>query len=140
MVLYQRIHHRAVGGERRNLVGSGDDDLSIQNVIVCIVATVDHEREVHHQSGGVAVAVGAGVGFVGREAVVGEKLVSALSVDDDASAGTLNFGGDISPSADEIEVVVLLRVGINRDRIRENGPIGVLGVFLATLKEGEEEQ
>ena len=133
MVLYQGIHHRAIGGEIRNLIWSGNDDLPIQNIIIGVVASVDHKGEVHHQTGRVAVAVGAGIGLVGRKAVVGKKLVGALSVYYDASTGDLDFRGDVKPITYKIEVVILLCVGINRDGIGENGSVGVLGVFMTCL-------
>jgi hypothetical protein len=133
MVLYQGIHHRAIGGEIRNLIGSGNDDLPIQDIIIGIVASVYHKGEVHHQTGRVAVAVGAGIGLVGRKAVVGKKLVGTLPVHDDASAGALDFRGDVKPITYKIEFVILLCVGINRDGIGENGSVGVLGVFMTGL-------
>ena len=132
MVLYQGVHHRAIGGEIRNLIGSGNDDLPIQDIIIGIVASVYHKGEVHHQTGRVAVAVGAGIGLVGWEAVVGKKLVGTQSVNDDASAGALDFRGDVKPITYKIKFV------INRDGIGENGSVGVLGIFMTGLQERQE--
>ena len=84
--MYQWIHCRAIGGETGNHVGFADDDLSIQDVIVSIVAVVDDKGEIHHHSRGVAMAVGAGIGFVGRHAVVGQELRFVHAIDDDATA------------------------------------------------------
>lgn len=86
VILNQRINHGAIGGEIGNHVGLADDDLSVQDVVVGIVAMVNHVWEFDHKARGVALAVGAGVGLVRRQAVVGEEFVLALAVDDDASA------------------------------------------------------
>ena len=71
VVLDEREDGGAVRGKIRNHVRLSYDDLPIQDVIVGVVATVDDERKVHHQTCGVALAVGAGIRFVGWESVVG---------------------------------------------------------------------
>ena len=91
MVLDEGENRSAIRGEIRNHVRLSDDDLPVQYVIVGVVATVDDEREVHHQTRGVALAVGAGIWLVGRESVVGQELRFALAVDNDASAGAFHF-------------------------------------------------
>jgi len=138
VVLYQRIHHGAIGGETWNHVGLADDELSIQNVIIGIVAAVEDKGKFYNHSRGVSLTVGAGVRLVGRHSVVGQKLSVALSVDDDAPAGAFHIGGDIEPAADEVQFLILQRVRINRDGSWQDGPVGVLGRFLAARKEGEE--
>ena len=85
VVLDERVNHLLIGFENGNHVGA-DDDLTIQNVVVGIVAAIHHEGKVDHKACGVALAVGAGVRCVGWQAVVSEKLVLALAVDDDATA------------------------------------------------------
>lgn len=65
-VLDQGEYRGAVGGEVGNHVWLADDDLSIQDIVVCVVAMVDDKGEIHNHSRGVALAVGAGIGFVGR--------------------------------------------------------------------------
>lgn len=115
MVLYQRVNRRAVGGEVGNLIGFGNDELSVEDVVIGVVAKVDDEGEIHHEAGGVALIVGAGVGLVGRNAVIGQKLCVALTVDDDAPAGAFHVGSDVAPSAHEVQVIVLHGVWINRD-------------------------
>ena len=101
MVLDERKNRGAVGGEIRYHVGLADEDLSVQDVIVCIVAVVDDERGVHHQACSVALAVGAGVRLVGWQSVVDEKLVVAVSVDDESAAGTFQRRYEVCPAADE---------------------------------------
>ena len=91
VVLYQRINHSAIGGEIGNHVRFADDDLSVQDVVVGVVAAVDDKREIHHKSGGVALAVGAGIGLVGWYAIIGQKLSVTLSVNDNASAGAFHL-------------------------------------------------
>ena len=115
VVLNQWINHRAVGGEVGNLIGFGNDELSVEDVVIGVVAKVDDEGEIHHEAGGVALIVGAGVGLVGRNAVIGQKLRVALTVDDDAPAGAFHVGSDVAPSAHEVQVIVLHGVRINRD-------------------------
>ena len=92
MVLDERIHHRALGGEVGNHVKLFvDNDLSVQDVVIGVVAVVDHVWEFDHEACRVALAVSAGIGFIGWQAVVSEEFVLALAVDDDASARTLHF-------------------------------------------------
>ena len=113
MVLDEGIHGRALGGEVGNHVGLGNDDLAIQDVVIGVVAVVDHEGEVDHKASGVALAVGAGVGGVGGEAVVSKKLILALAVDDDASACALHFGSDVNPTTYIVDLLILKGVGVN---------------------------
>ena len=75
MVLDEREHRGAVGREIRNHVGRGNKDLSVQDVVISIVAFVDNPSAVHHQTRGVALAVGAGVGFVGWHTVIGNEFI-----------------------------------------------------------------
>ena len=138
MVLYQWIHGRAIGGEAGNHVGLADDNLSIQDVVVGIVAAVDDKGEIYNHSCGGAMAVGAGVGFVGRHAVVGHKLRVAHAVDDDATAGAFHVGGYVKPTAYEVQFLILEGVGVNRNGCWKDRPVGVLGVFLAARDEGQE--
>ena len=137
MVLYQWIHRRAVGGETGNHVGFADDELSVQDIVISVVAAVNDKGEIHHHSGGVAMAVGAGVGLVGRYAVVGQKLCFALSVDDDASAGAFHICGDVNPATDEVNLIVLHGVGVDRDGRWQDRPVGVLREFPATREKGQ---
>ena len=71
VVLYQRINHGAFGGEIGNHVRRADDELPVEDVVVGIVALVYHKGEVDHQTRRVAMAVGAGIGFVGWHTVKG---------------------------------------------------------------------
>ena len=138
VVLYQRINHSAVGGEIGNHVGHADNDLTVEDVVIGIVALVHHKGEVDHESCRVAMTVGAGVGFVGRHAVKGQKLGVAHAVNDDTSAGAFHIGGDVNPPTDRIQGLILHRVWINRNRIGENGPIGILRALPAPMQEGQE--
>jgi len=135
VVLNERIHHCALGGELGDHVKRFvDNDLSVQDVVVGIVAVVDHIRKFDHEACRVALAVGAGIGFVGGEAVVGEKFILALAVDDDASARTLHFGGDVNPAADEVNLLILKCIRVNREGERRCWPIGVFRIFLTALQ------
>ena len=136
--MYQRINHGAVGGKIGNHVGLADDDLPVEDVVVGVVAAVHHKGEVHHKSRRVALTVGAGIGLVGRYAVVSQKLVVAHAVDDDASAGAFHIGGDVDPSAYEVQVLILHGVRVNRNRVGQERPVGVLRVFLASMQQGQE--
>ena len=91
MVLDERIHGHPLSGEVRNHIGLGDDDLSVQDVVVGVVAVVDYKGEVDYEACRVALAVSAGIGLVGWQTVVGEEFVLALAIDDDASACALHF-------------------------------------------------
>ena len=91
VVLYQRENHGAFGGEIGNHVGRANNDLPVQDVVVGVVAAVHHKGEIDYESCRVALAVSAGIGFVGRYAVVSQKLCLALAVDDDASAGAFHI-------------------------------------------------
>lgn len=91
MVLDERIHGHALGGEVGNHIGLGDDDLSVQDVVVGVIAVVDYKGEVDYEACRVSFAVGAGIGLVGWQTVVGEEFVLALAIDDDASACALHF-------------------------------------------------
>ncbi len=110
VILDERENRLAVGGEIRDFVWFGDDDLPIQNVVVSVVAAVDDKREVHHKTGGVALTVGAGIWLIGRQAVVDQKLCVVLAVDDKASAGAFHIGGDIFPAAHKPKIMVLVFV------------------------------
>ncbi len=139
MVLHQREDDGAIGREVGHHVEFlADDDLSVEDVVVSVVAMVDHIREFNHQTCRVALAVGAGIGVVGRDAVIGKKLVVAQFVDDDASTGALDVGRQVEPSADEVQFLILQRVGIYGDGGREDGPDWVLGEGMASMKKGEE--
>ena len=108
MVLYQRIHYCAVSGEAGHHVKVVvDDDLSVQDVVVGVVAMIHPVGELDHEACGVSISIGAGVRFVGRDTVVGQKLRVALPIDNDASAGAFNVGGDIEPAADEVQLLIL---------------------------------
>ena len=131
VVLNQWINHSAVSGKIGNHVWFADDELPVQDVVVSVVAAVDNEREVHHKTGGVALTVGTGIGFVGRHAVVGQKLRVALSVYDDASARAFHVGGDVKPAADEVQIMILICVWINRYRCRQHRTIWVFRELFA---------
>ena len=102
-ILYERIHWHAVGGEVGNHVRLGHDDLPVQNVVIGVVAMVDHKREVDHETCRVALAVGAGVRLVGRQAVVGKEFVVALAVDDDATARAFHLRSEVNPAANIVK-------------------------------------
>ena len=91
MVLYQRIHHRASGGEVRNHIWLLDDELSIEDIVIGVVAVVEDKWEIHNETSGVSLTIGTGVGLVRWHAVVCEKLGIALSVNDDASTGAFHI-------------------------------------------------
>ena len=116
VVLYQRIDHGAVGGEIGNHVGLADDDLSVEDVVVGVVAAVHHKGEVDHHSRCMALAVGAGIGCIGWHPVKGKELRVALPINDDASAGAFHVRSDVDPSAYCIQIVILHRVRVNRNR------------------------
>lgn len=134
VILNERIDGDTSGREIRNHVKLFiDNDLSIQNVVICIVATVHDVGEIHHHACGVALAVGASVRLVGRQAIVGQKLVFALTVDDDASAGAFHFRSKVDPSACHIKCLILDGVWVNREAKRSLGPVRVLGIVFARL-------
>ena len=138
-VLYEREHRYALGGKVGDHVGLGHDDLSVQDVVVGVIALVDDERKVDDESGGVALAVGAGVGVVGRNAVVSQKLGLAHPVDDDASAVAVRVAGEILPSADGVQRLILDAVGINSEIDVGQGLVGVLGIRVASLPQKRHE-
>ena len=77
--------------------------MSVQDVVIGVVAAVDDKGKFHDHSGGVAMAVGASVGFVGRHAVVGsEGVVKIVGVgpveNDDATACAFHLGSDVFPT------------------------------------------
>ena len=69
-VLNQGINHCAIGRKVRNHVRLSNVELPVQYAIVGIVAAVDDKWKINHKSGGVALAVGAGIGLVGGHAVI----------------------------------------------------------------------
>ena len=138
MILDERENRSAICWEIWHHVGLADDKLSIQDVVVSVVAMVDDEWGVCHHTGGVALAVGAGIGFIGRHTVVGKKLVVTIAVDDDTTAGALKRRGDIFPTAHKPKVVVLVIVQVDLNRVRQDWPIRVFGILLATMQEGKE--
>ena len=81
-----------------------------------------------------ALAVGAGVGIVGREHVIGQKLVVAQPINNDASAGAFQFRGEVNPTADIVNLLILKGVWVNRKTERRGWAVRILGVFLASLK------
>ena len=114
VVLDEWIHDcafsREVGNHVKRFV---DNDLSVQDVVVGIVAAVNHIGEVDHEACRVALAVGAGVRLVGGEAVVGEEFILTLAVNDDTSASALHFRRDVNPTTNEVNLLILKRVGID---------------------------
>ena len=134
MILNQWIHHHAIGGETWHHVEIVvDEKLPVQDVVIGVVAVVNHVREVDHKPRGDAMVVGASIGVVGRQAVEGQKFVLALTIDNDASASAFHVGRDVHPAADEVQVVILHRVRVNRDGVGQHGPVGVLWVLCAAL-------
>ena len=105
VILNERVNHALVGLENGNHVRA-DDDLTIQNVVVGIVAAIHHKGKVDHKACGVTVAVGACIGVVWGQTVIGQKLRLALSIDNDTAACAFNVGSEINPFADEIKIVV----------------------------------
>ena len=142
VVFDERIHYRTVGGEVGNHAKLFvDDDLSVQDVVVGVVAVVDHPATVDDQPRGVALAVGAGIGRVGWHPVVGDKLVVEIvgvrrMENNDASTRAFNGSDDVFPAAHKPQVMVLIVVQVDFDRVGQNRPVGVLGVFLAAAQEG----
>lgn len=134
VVLDKGVDGCSSGREIRNHVGLANDDLSIQDVVVGVVAAIHHEGEVDDHSRGVALAVGAGIGLVGRQSVVGQKLVVAQPIHDDASAGTLHFRSEVNPAACHVKCLILKRVWVNREVERGFGPIRILGIAFASLQ------
>ena len=103
MILDQIINRCVIGGKDRNHVRFPNDDLSVQDVIISVVAIVNDKGVVHNHSCGVAMAVGAGIGLVGWHPVVGsERVVKVVSIgsaeDDDASACAFYLRCDIFPA------------------------------------------
>ena len=115
------------------MVRLGHDDLSVEDVVIGVVAAVDDEGEVDDKSSGIAVTVGAGIGLVGWHTVVCQEFGIALTVDNQASAVALHVGGDVEPSANEIEALILGVVQIQRYGIRQDRPVGVLGIVSAPV-------
>ena len=104
---------------------------------------VDDKREIHDHSGGVALAVGAGVGFVGWHAVVGgECIIYVVGIgsaeNDDATACTFHFGSDVFPTANGMQILILHLVWVNRDGIRQKRPVGILGDFIAAIQQSQD--
>lgn len=97
---------------------------------------VDNIREFDHQTRGVALLVCASVGVIWGNAVVGQKFVVVELVNDDASASAFNIGCQVKPSTDEVQFLVLQRVGINGDVGRQDGSDRVLGKGMASMEEG----
>ena len=113
MILDERENRSAICWEIWHHIGLADDKLSIQDVVVSVVAMVDDKGEVDHESCRVALAVRTGIGFVGWQTVVGKKFVLALAVDDDAPAGALHLRGDVNPTADVVNLLILKRVRVD---------------------------
>ena len=107
VVLDKRINGYASSWEVGNHVGLSHDDLSIQNVIVSIVATVHNKGKIYNQSRCVAVAVSAGIWLVGWQAVVGQKLRVALTIDDDTPTGAFHFRSKVNPAACIVQLLIL---------------------------------
>ena len=123
MVLDKRVNCSCISGEKRLHVWLCNNDLSVQDVVVGVVTMVHHKRKIDHEACGIAVAVGAGIGFVRWQAVVSQKLVFALAIDDDTSAGAFHFGGDINPSAYIVNRLILKGVWVNRKAERCRRPV-----------------
>ena len=137
-VLNQGINHRASGGEIGNLFWLLDDELPVKDIVIGIIATVDDKWKINHKSGGVALAVGAGIGFVGGHAVIGQKLRFTLPIDDDASAGTFHVRSNVEPVANKVQIIILRGIRIYRYWCKQYRPIRVLRVFLASMQKGQE--
>ena len=137
-VLNQGIDHRAIGGKVWDHVGLSNNELPVKDIVIGIIATVDDKWKINHKSGGVALAVGAGIGFVGGHAVIGQKLRFTLPIDDDASAGAFHIGSDVEPVANKVQIIILRGIRIYRYWCKQYRPIRVLRVFLASMQKGQE--
>ena len=93
--------------------------------------------KINYKSGSVAVAVGAGIWLVGRHTVVGQKLCVVHAVDNDASAGAFHICRDVEPTTDEVQLLILKSVGVNRDRCRENRSVRILRDGCASMEKGQ---
>ena len=141
--MYQIIDRCAIGGKTGYHVGIADDNLSVQDVIISVVAVINDKWKFHHHSCSVALAVGAGIGFVGRHTVVrSECIFHIVSIgpaeNNDTTAGAFHFGSDVFPSTYGMQIMVLHLVWVNRDRIRQKWPVWVFRVFLAAVQQGQD--
>ena len=137
VVLYQRVHYRACGGEIGNLIGFSNNKLSVQDIVIGIIASVDDKREIHHQSCCVALTVGTRIRFVGRDAVIGQKFCFSLAIYDKTAAGALNVWCNIKPTTDEIKFLILHGVRVDGNAEREQRLIGVLRIFFAAIQDSQ---
>ena len=137
MILHQGENNGAIGGKVGNHVKVvADDELAVQDVVIGVVAMVDHIRELDYQTRSVALLVGTGVWVVRRDAVVGQKFVVVEFVYDDASACAFDIGCQVKPSANEVQFLVLKRVGINGNVGRQDRPDWVLWERMASMEKG----
>ncbi len=134
VILDKWIHRHAFSREIWDHVRLGNDDLSVQYVVVGVVATIHHKGEVDHKACRVALAVGAGVRFIGWKTVVGEKFILAQTVNDDTSASAFYLGSEVYPAADEVNFLILKGVWIYRERKRNGGTVRVFGILLTSQK------
>ena len=118
VVLDERIHGNAVGGEVGHHIRLSHDDLSVQYVVVGVVAMVHYKREVHHKACCVALSICTGVRLIWGKTVVGEEFVLTLAIDDDSSAGAFHLRGEVNPSADEVNLLILNCVRVDSERKR----------------------
>ena len=137
MVLDERINRPFVGREEGYHIWLCNNDLPIEDVIVGVVAMVHHKGEIHHKACGVPVAVGASIRLVGRQTVVGQKLIFILAIDDDATTGAFHLGSDVNPSTDEVNLLVLNGIWINREPKRCRWPVWVLRILLTAVQKGQ---
>ena len=86
VVLDERVNEFIVDKTWNHVVLFVDDDFTVQDIVVGVVAMVNDKGKLNDQTGGVALAVGAGIGVVRRDAVVGQEFVLRHAIDDDATA------------------------------------------------------
>lgn len=91
---------------------------------------------IDHQPGAVAVGVAAGVGEIGRQAVVGAEFILVQPVDDDTSAGAHGVGCIILVAPDNVEFILMDAVRVDGEVDHGIGIVGIL-VGLRTAREGQ---
>lgn len=90
------------------------ENIPVDDVVFDVVAVVQNKREIHDQSGEVAIRI-VTIRVVGGKAVVSPELVLVEPIDDDATTGALRVGGVVFVPSHGVELLLVDGVRIKRD-------------------------
>ena len=117
------------------------EKVAIDDVVLDVVAVIDHEGEIDYQTGAFALAVAAGIRLVGRQAVIDPELGLVEPIHDQSPARGEIFWSEVHIATHETQIVVLQVVEVDAEIIDGVGRIRVdQRLFAPKEPDGEQQE